>query len=135
MPSRYIEFVDRDKSIDYDRVLSETAVAVGEMIELKSRISKHSPRRLPHLATHFINNRRYVRNQNDKEGSPPEIILRYSTKGILTVSRSFYGINKDKTFMPTVADTNELDNSKYKVVEKGVLFSVVCKLAVMFVFA
>jgi len=26
----------------------------------------------------------------------------------------FYGINKDKTFMPTVADTNELDNSKYK---------------------
>lgn len=32
----------------------------------------------------------------------------------------FYGINKDKTFMPTVADTNELDNSKYKVVEKGV---------------
>ena len=32
----------------------------------------------------------------------------------------FYGINKDKTFMPTVAETNELDNSKYKVVEKGV---------------
>lgn len=31
----------------------------------------------------------------------------------------FYGINKDKTFMPTVADTNELDNSKYKVVERG----------------
>lgn len=32
----------------------------------------------------------------------------------------FFGINKDKTFMPTVADTNELDNTKYKVVEKGV---------------
>lgn len=32
----------------------------------------------------------------------------------------FCGINKDKTFMPTVADTNELDNTKYKVVEKGV---------------
>lgn len=31
----------------------------------------------------------------------------------------FYGINKDKTFMPTVADTNELDNTKYKVVERG----------------
>ena len=30
----------------------------------------------------------------------------------------FYGINKDKTFMPTVADTNELDNTKYKVVER-----------------
>lgn len=28
----------------------------------------------------------------------------------------FYGINKDKTFMPTVADTNNLDNTKYKIV-------------------
>lgn len=32
----------------------------------------------------------------------------------------FFGINKDKVFMPTVADTNELDNTKYKVVENGV---------------
>lgn len=31
----------------------------------------------------------------------------------------FYGINKDKTFMHTVADTNNLDNSKYKIVNKG----------------
>ena len=31
----------------------------------------------------------------------------------------FYGINKDKSFMPTVADTNNLDNSKYKVVSNG----------------
>lgn len=31
----------------------------------------------------------------------------------------FYGINKDKTFMPTVADTNGLDNTKYKIVEYG----------------
>lgn len=28
----------------------------------------------------------------------------------------FYGINKDKTFMPTIANTNELDNTKYKIV-------------------
>ena len=31
----------------------------------------------------------------------------------------FYGINKDKTFMPTVADTNGLDNTTYKIVEFG----------------
>lgn len=37
VPSRYIEFVDRDKSIDYNKVLSETAVAVGEMIELQKQ--------------------------------------------------------------------------------------------------
>lgn len=29
-----------------------------------------------------------------------------------------YGINKEKTFMPTHADTNELDKSKYKIVSK-----------------
>lgn len=33
-------------------------------------------------------------------------------------SYPFYGINKDKTFMPTVADTNELDNTKYKIVSE-----------------
>lgn len=31
----------------------------------------------------------------------------------------FCGINKDKTFMPTVADTNNLDNTKYKLVTQG----------------
>ncbi|MEL3905076.1 MAG: hypothetical protein P1P63_08225, partial [Treponemataceae bacterium] len=31
----------------------------------------------------------------------------------------FYGINKDKTFMPTFADTNNVDNKKYKIVGKG----------------
>jgi len=35
-------------------------------------------------------------------------------------SYPFYGINKDKTFMPTVADTNELDNTKYKIVSEGI---------------
>jgi type I restriction enzyme M protein len=37
VPSRYIEFVDRDTEIDYDRVLTETATAVGEMIELQKQ--------------------------------------------------------------------------------------------------
>lgn len=37
VPSRYIEFVDRDKSINYDKVLTETATAVGEMIELQKQ--------------------------------------------------------------------------------------------------
>lgn len=32
VPSRYIEFVDRDTNIDYDKVLSETAAAVSELL-------------------------------------------------------------------------------------------------------
>lgn len=37
VPSRYIEFVDRDKSIDYNKVLTETASAVGNMISLQKQ--------------------------------------------------------------------------------------------------
>lgn len=33
---------------------------------------------------------------------------------------SFLGINKGKKFMPTHANTNELDNTKYKIVSKGI---------------
>ena len=35
------------------------------------------------------------------------------------VDYPFYGINKDKNFMPTVADTNNIDNTKYKLVTQG----------------
>lgn len=33
--------------------------------------------------------------------------------------RDFFGINKDKTFMPTAANTEGLDEKKYKVVRKN----------------
>lgn len=33
--------------------------------------------------------------------------------------RDFYGINKSKEFMPTVANTTNLDESKYKIVRKN----------------
>ena len=44
----------------------------------------------------------------------------YDVKNGNSKDFQFCGINKDKTFMPTVADTNELDSSKYKIVEKDV---------------
>ncbi len=44
----------------------------------------------------------------------------YDVKNVDSQDFPFCGMNKDKTFMPTVADTNELDNSKYKIVEKDV---------------
>ena len=50
-----------------------------------------------------------------------EYIEVYDRKNIEGKPYPFFGINKDKTFMPTVANTNDLDNTKYKVVEKGIL--------------
>lgn len=44
----------------------------------------------------------------------------FDLKNIKVIDLPFFGINKDKTFMPTVANTNGLDKSKYKIVEKDV---------------
>ena len=33
VPSRYIEFVDRDSAIDYHKVLTETASAVSDLLK------------------------------------------------------------------------------------------------------
>jgi len=35
VPSRYIKFVDRDTNIDYDKVLTETATAVSDLLKLQ----------------------------------------------------------------------------------------------------
>lgn len=47
------------------------------------------------------------------------LIELFDKRNIMNLNYPFYGINKDKTFMPTVADTNNLDKSKYKVVNDG----------------
>lgn len=49
-----------------------------------------------------------------------EYIEVLDVKNVDSYDFPFCGINKDKTFMPTVADTNELDSSKYKIVKKDV---------------
>ena len=48
-----------------------------------------------------------------------EYIEEVEEKNIKGLNYQFCGINKDKVFMPTVADTNKLDNTKYKLVRKG----------------
>lgn len=52
----------------------------------------------------------------DKIGN---LIQPFDSRNSAGTNYPFYGINKDKTFMPTVADTNNLDNTKYKVVGYG----------------
>ena len=52
----------------------------------------------------------------DKIGN---LIQPFDSRNSAGTNYPFYGINKDKTFMPTVADTNNLDNTKYKVIGYG----------------
>lgn len=48
-----------------------------------------------------------------------ENIQEYDERNSSGENLPFLGLNKDKCFMPTVADTNGLDNRKYKVIRAG----------------
>ena len=58
-------------------------------------------------------------SSQEKWCSVGNLIEIFDKRNIRGVDYPFYGLNKDKTFMPTVADTNNLDNTKYKIVERG----------------
>ena len=40
VPSRYIEFVDRDKDIDYERIMSDTASVVADLLKRQTENQK-----------------------------------------------------------------------------------------------
>lgn len=58
-------------------------------------------------------------NGKEKWRSIGSLIESFDKRNYNGFDYPFYGINKDKNFMPTVADTNNLDNTKYKVVSNG----------------
>lgn len=60
-----------------------------------------------------------VNSCKEKWHSVGSLIETFDIRNIYGLDYPFFGINKDKTFIPTVADTNNLDNTKYKIVEKG----------------
>ena len=48
------------------------------------------------------------------------LITEFNAKNTNDIDYPFYGINIDKEFMPSVAFTDSVDRSKYKIVKKGV---------------
>ncbi len=48
-----------------------------------------------------------------------DLISLDNRKNTSNLELPFYGINKDKTFMPTIATTDGLDQKKYKIISKG----------------
>lgn len=48
------------------------------------------------------------------------LITDFNIKNTDNIDYPFYGINIDKEFMPSVASTDSVDRSKYKIVKKGV---------------
>lgn len=48
------------------------------------------------------------------------LITEFNVKNTEDIGYPFFGINIDKEFMPSVASTDSVDRSKYKIVKKGV---------------
>ena len=49
VPSRYIEFVDRDTTLDYHQVLTETATTVSDLLKRQQQNDKTLRKALKHL--------------------------------------------------------------------------------------
>lgn len=57
---------------------------------------------------------------NIKKEKVGNLITFYERVNVSGLELPIYGINKNKTFMPTVADTNNLNKAKYKLVGKNI---------------
>lgn len=57
---------------------------------------------------------------NIKKEKVGNLITFYEKVNVSGLELPIYGINKNKTFMPTVADTNNLNKAKYKLVSKNI---------------
>lgn len=57
---------------------------------------------------------------NIKKEKVGNLITFYEKVNVSGLELPIYGINKNKTFMPTVADTNNLNKAKYKLVGKNI---------------
>ena len=110
-PSDYIGFINHDYDIDFqnefgiinnnlEQLLNNQQLVHDELASSLSRIQNRA-------TTGTVSSYRI--------GDLVDVVDERNNLGI----RDFYGINIDKQFMPTVANTDGLDETKYKVVRKN----------------
>lgn len=96
--------------------LEEQKAYVASWLDLKELVSQNEDliKQMESICHDFIVDCKY-KYPKVKLGDWIEIQEKRNEEG---KDYPFSGVNKNKSFMPTVADTNELDNTKYKVVSK-----------------
>ncbi len=110
-PSDYIGFINHDYDIDFQNEFGNINNNLEQLLnnqqlvhdELASSLSRIQDRATTSTVSSY------------RIGDLVDVVDERNNLGI----RDFYGINIDKQFMPTVANTDGLDETKYKVVRKN----------------
>lgn len=112
-PSSYIEFIDHDRDIDYvagmNGIRSSVQAVLAAEEETGQRL-RDAFRRIKELE-----NEPNVGLHTYRIGDLVKTVDERNSFGI----SSFYGVNIEKDFMPTAANTTGLDATKYKVVRRN----------------
>lgn len=107
VPSRYIEFVNRDENIDFDTKMKSLQ---GELKELL--VQEENPNQICLLYLRSWD----MKSNYDILGNHIRLI---DTRNRESITDRVLGINIDKFFMPSVANVIGTDLSKYKLITKG----------------
>lgn len=110
-PSDYIGFINHDYDIDFQNEFGNINNNLEQLLnnqqlvhdELASSLSRIQDRATTSTVSSY------------RIGDLVDVVDERNNLGI----RDFYGINIDKQFMPTVANTDGLDETKYKIVRKN----------------
>jgi hypothetical protein len=127
VPSRYIEFVEHDVENDWQVDLKALSNNNSLLKNTTNKLQQYIDKIYEVLKTCITEDKRPYRI-----GKAIKIYDKTNTDNL---ELEVLGLNRDKEFMPTVANVDSIDTKKYKIVSKGVLHLVVCRQVEMFVFA
>ena len=120
VPSKYIEFIDRDGNIDFDnemkRIQKDFQILLQE--EEQSQLElQNAAKNLDNLLT-VCND--YVDSLQTSDNKMPigRLVKLVDNRNKDNTIDNLLGINVDKTFMPSKANVSETDLSKYKIIQK-----------------
>lgn len=112
-PSTYIEFVNHDEEINYKEGMATLQNTLGKLISNQNENIELIKNALESINS--IGQRDNHANRTYRIGDLIEVVDERNDAGI----SDFRGVNIDKEFMPTAANTNTLDATKYKIVRNN----------------
>ncbi len=115
VPSRYIEFVDRDTELDYKEALKTAGAAASDLLKRQDENAKRLAAAFKALG---VKQRRVSGTVLRSIGSLISLCDERNTNRKYGVD-AVRGVNITKDFMPTAANIESVDLRKYKVVNCG----------------
>lgn len=112
VPSRYIEFVERETDINWEKQI-EALQGVNNQLDESVNASNESINDIKSLFSS-------IKNVGIKKYRIGDAIKLYDKTNVENSQFEVLGLNREKEFMPTAANMESIDTRKYKVVSKGI---------------